>query len=382
MGAVEDLAGQSGLEALHSLVRDCAASGVARRALLLRMDLLPPRLSRPHHLRLARTALDPLTLADRAQTHGLPGGRIVVSWRGDAPALLQQSLPALTHLLQDSPLDAPDVADLVWLYSLPGDGEALLAEAGSLVEQPTALDRLEPTAMPVLPQLKRLDATTLSALERQLATADVARFARRKAVVRLDADRAEPAWDKRYLSVTELNATLVPHHDMRADPWLFLRLTRVLDHRLLALLSDSRELRGAGPFSLNLNVASVLSPEFLRFDEALPPGLRGRIVLELSLADVVSDPAAFAFARDFGRARSYRLMLRDVTALLLPALSVEQLELDYIGLRWSEALMDLALDAPGGGTQWVLDQANDPAALRWGRAQGVRLFSGRAAQAA
>ena len=58
------------LGGLDVLVRDCVSSGVPRRALLLRMDLLPRSLSRPHHLRLARAALDPLTGADRAHSRG------------------------------------------------------------------------------------------------------------------------------------------------------------------------------------------------------------------------------------------------------------------------------------------------------------------------
>ena len=50
-------AADSMLGGLDVLVRDCESSGVTRRALLLRMDLLPRSLSRPHHLRLARAAL-------------------------------------------------------------------------------------------------------------------------------------------------------------------------------------------------------------------------------------------------------------------------------------------------------------------------------------
>jgi len=40
-------AAANGLDALHGLVRDCAAAGVGRRVLLVRADLLPPRLTQP-----------------------------------------------------------------------------------------------------------------------------------------------------------------------------------------------------------------------------------------------------------------------------------------------------------------------------------------------
>jgi hypothetical protein len=181
------------------------------------------------------------------------------------------------------------------------------------------------------------------------------------------------------LSISELTATLAPGRSAQADAWLFRRLTRVLDRRMLALLSAPQELRGAGPFSLNLNIGSLLSPEFLRFDAAVPSALQGRIVLDLLPADVLADPAAFIFARGFARARGYRLQLRSVTAALLPLLRLHRMELDFVQLRWSPALagVDPAL-LQAGTAQWVLGQADEPAALQWGLDQGISLFQGRA----
>ena len=57
MTAVPDA---EGVAELTTLVRNCSISGVERRVLLIRTDLLPPRLSRPQHMRLANDALEPL----------------------------------------------------------------------------------------------------------------------------------------------------------------------------------------------------------------------------------------------------------------------------------------------------------------------------------
>ena len=370
--------GAKGLEDMHGLVRDCAASGVGRRVLLLRTDLLPPRLARPHHLRLAREALAPLMAAERARTYDLPAGRLAVSWRGSAPVLFQQATGALEHLFGGG-VGPTSVTDLVRVFDLPRDGAALLAAAGRADRAEITPSRRTVPAAP-LPVLLPLDASVLAAMERGLAAADMARFARRKPVCRLDGGHVRLAWEKRCLSVAELTDTLAPGRSAQADAWLFRRLTRVLDRRMLAMLSAPRELFGAGPFSLNLNVSSVLSPEFLRFDSVLPAALRGRVVLEMQPADVLADPAAFAFARGFARARGYRLLLRGVTAALLPLLCLPRMELDFVRLRWSPDLLAIdpaALDA--GPAQWVLGRADDPAALRWGQDAGIALFAGRAA---
>lgn len=369
-----------GLGGLRNLVHDCATAGVARRVLLLRVDLLPPSLTRPHQLRLLRTALDPLMAAERARMHHLPSERLAVSWRGDALVPLQRSLGILEHLLGEGFRTGPAaLQDVVQLFELPQDGEALLAAGGVQGQGEPASPGRGRAAAVVPPPLIPLDAAALSTLENQLTTVDMARFARRKPVCRVGGGQVHLAWEKRYLCVSELTATLAPGRSVQADAWLFRRLTRSLDRRMLALLSAPRELRGAGPFGISLNVASVLSPEFLRFDAALPSALHGRVVLDMLPADVLGDPAAFIFARDFARARGYRTQVLDVTAALLPLLCLPRMELDFVQLRWSP---DLAAIDPillqAGTAQWVLGQADEPAALRWGQSQGVSLFQGRA----
>jgi len=371
-------AGAHSLDGLQSLVRDCTTAGVARRVLLLRTDRLPPGLARPQQLRLARMALDPLMAAERARMHELPSDRLAVTWRGDAPVLLQRSLSALERLLDEGfSTGATALQDVIQLFELPRDGEALLAAAGSndVTGPEWRRQGADTSAVPLLP----LDAAALSTLELQLATADMARFARRKPICRVSGSQVHLAWEKCYLSTSELTATLAPGRNAHADAWLFRRLTRVLDRRMLALLSAARELRGAGPFSINLNIASVLSPEFLRFDAALPSPLHGRVVLDMQPADMLTDPAAFIFARDFARARGYRVQLHGVTAALLPLLCLPRMELDFIELQWSAnlAAVDLAL-LQAGTAQWVLGRADEPAALQWGGDQGISLFQGRA----
>ncbi len=87
---------------------------------------------------------------------------------------------------------------------------------------------------------------------------------------------------------------LAPGYDLQAEPWLFRRLTRTLDRRMLALLASPGELAAAGPFSVTLNIASLLGADFLRFDAALPTPLRGRVSVALNPADLVADARSFA----------------------------------------------------------------------------------------
>ena len=361
-------------ERLATLVADCAAAGVKRQALLLRIDRLPAALSRPHHRRLAEAALRPLLRSPRAELFHLPGPRLAVIWRGDAEAALLDVVDALDHLLADATVPAPALQELIFIYDLPDNGDLLLEALADRVADATEPPDPDPP----------LDPSSLLMLEAMLAQADIARFARREAVWNLGGEAPTVAWEKRTLSLTELAAELVPGRDLAADPWLYRRLTRTLDRRMLALLASAGELGKARPFALDLNVVSLLGPEFLKLDATLPQPLRGRVVLALHPADVIADAAAFAFARGFARAREYRLMLRDATPDLLAVLSAAALDMDYLVLPWSAALPNeasLVLDTCPP-TSLVLDCGDDPAALRWGKAAGLHLFTGAAADRA
>lgn len=353
------------MERLDGLIADCTSAGVSRQALLLRLDRLPPALSRPHHRRLAEAALVPLLHGARAELFHLPGSRLAVVWRGNAEAALLDVVDALDHMLADTAVAAPDVRDLVFLYSLPEDGDLLLASLDG-GEPPVSADPDPP-----------LDPASLVLLESTLVHADISRFARRQPIWRFGGGTPTLAWEQRTISLPELADTLLPGRDLTGEPWLYRRLTRTLDRRMLALLSSPGELANAGPFALDLNVASLLGPEFLRFDGLLPAGLRGQVVLVLDPADMVADAAAFGFARAFAYARDYRLMLRHATPAILSVLSAAALDLDYLLLPWSAGLPGAApLLEECQPDQLVLDCGDDPAALDWGVAAGLQLHTG------
>ncbi len=368
---------RDGFDRLAALVANCATAGVARQALLLRVDRLPISLTRPHHIRLAEAALAPMLRLPRAELFRLPGPSLAVVWRGDAEAALLDVIDALEHLLTDPAADMPPLTDLIALYDLPNTGDLLLGSFSRQVRH--ALEA--PVAGAAVPGL---DPPFLALLEGCLAQADVSRFARREAVWRLDASRPALAWEDRALSIGELTAELAPGYDLRSEPWLFRRLTRTLDRRMLALLASPGELASSGPFSVSLNIGSLLGPDFLRFDAALPPGLRGRVVLVLSPADVVADARSFPFAVGFARARGYRVLLRAEGADVLHALSPALREFDHMAVPWSDTLHKEAdwLLAESQPDRIVLTGCDTVDAIDWGSAHGVRLFSGLAANAA
>ena len=356
--------------ALMARVASSAASGVARRALVLRLSRLPPAYARPHHLRLARAALDPLRVADRAEMFHLPNTDTAVLWRGPGGAALQASLDAVATLFADDGSGLPDAESVCVLLDLPAQAESLLR----LAEESRARPPPPPPPRPLLP----LDPAGLAALEAMLARADLTRFMRRRPVCALGPDGVfRVAFERRALSIGELQAELTPGRALRAEPWLFRRLTGTLDRRMLVSLAVPGELHGARPFAVDLNVASLLAPEFLRLDEVLPAALRGEVVIGLRAPDILADLPAFLFARGFAQARGYRLLLHLDTPDLLGVLPPARLGVDLVQLNWGAALVETnCFMSATDGVQVILAKAHSPAAVEWGRLHNIALFAG------
>lgn len=357
---------------LIAYLQECRIAGIERQACIVHLARLPVERTRPHHLRLARAALEPLANADRARVFTLPNRTIVAVWRGRADSAMAASKDALIHLFSDGEEVAS--TELLWEeLEIPNAADRLLlvAEQSTGPKSPHA---------PSSEGVQTFNPAILQALELRLSRADVARFARRHPVLAMAPDGGfRLAWDRRMLCIKELAESLTPDHAPKSDKWLFLRLTRTLDRRMLALLSAPGELAGAGSFAINLNVASILAASFLRFDEALPSRLRGQVTIDLHPADILADPAAFLFARDFARTRGYRLMLCNVSADLLPVLPPERLGLDLVMLPWSAACTRPGFAAVlPDRAKIVLGDADTAEAVAWGLSVGITLFQGRA----
>ena len=333
------------------LVRECEASGIRRRVLLLRSGhpgALGALLERGLEQGLDRV-LDALGQHGRLRRYALSPSVVAAWWHGENPAW--------PGALADLP-----PGTRAELFDLPRDADALL---DALPSEPAA-----PPAVRGTP----LDDAALAAMERGLERADVSRFVRRAPVIAHGASGVRLQWEKRFIHLAELTETLAPGYDALADRARLRILCRSLDVRMLRHLSSMEELSAAGPFAVNLNVSSLSRPEFVRFDGMLPARLRGSVVLVLSPHDVLADPGAFAAARDDVRRRGYRVMLRGVHAGLLPALALDRMALDYVGLRWSRALPAHALQL--AGAEIVLGGVDGPCALRWAAREGVTLFAG------
>ncbi|MBB4265237.1 EAL domain-containing protein [Roseospira visakhapatnamensis] len=233
-----------------------------------------------------------------------------------------------------------------------------------------------------------IDAEVLDRLENGLAQADLSNHVRWQRVCAIVGTAPpRPVFTEIYVSIPELRETIAPRIDLTANRWLFQHFTETLDRRVLAYLNREGVRTSKDGFSVNLNVQTILSDTFLRFEQVLAAGTHGTVVLELRVEDVFSDLDAYVFARDYVRQRGYRLCIDALDPETLGLLDRARLGADLVKLFWTRDLParmitddGLALARrlrAGEGSRTVLAHCDSAEAVTLGQDLGITLFQGR-----
>lgn len=233
---------------------------------------------------------------------------------------------------------------------------------------------------------RELTPTILSKMQKALSMMDFSSLIRRQSVCAVIGKSApQMIFDEVFVSIADLRDMLMPDVDLFSNPWLFMYLTETLDKRVLA--NSSRHDDGAltSNFSLNLNVSTVLSDDFLEFDENINPVQRSTIVLEFQLIDIFSDVKAFILAKTFAQYRGYKICIDGITVDKLKYIDREHLQSDLIKIIWHPSFMDIIREDKhftdyvnkAERSRMILCRVDDPQAVEIGNSLGINLYQGR-----
>ena len=367
-----------------------------RKAVHIHLSNLRDRNRRNHHLQIAGNTFESLVHQFDGQLFSLNNGDLLFVCKDASAEEMDDAINRVRYLFSDDPLAMTDVVDdfSTWynletqyqefleLTQVLHEGEQARQERLRLRASQWGEDKEGAAQQPITP-------VQLGKLEDFLQSADLSGFVRRQPVCAISTDeKPNPIFKELYISIDELAGTVLPGVSLSANKWLFQHLTTTLDIRVLKLLArvDDSDLHSS--FSLNLNVNTLLSPDFLEFDSQLRTGGRGTIVIEIQLVDVFADLTDFNFAREFLREKGYRLCLDCISYSSLAVFDRRTLGLDLVKMLWNEALMDedpegekfqelkAAVDRCGK-SRIVMIRCDSPQAIEVGQKLGIGLYQGR-----
>ncbi|MBE0533257.1 MAG: EAL domain-containing protein [Rhodospirillales bacterium] len=382
---------------LLDYVRRLEKHKAARRAVHVRLSGLRPFNRREHHVRAAAANLEPLVKALRGQLFTLKNADLFFIYKAEAHADTEAAIQKIRYLFSDDPMLADEAAEAhrfcVW-YAVDREYEKILRFAQGLTdadEEAAEATRAKRDARQTLKARQSsgspLTPEVLSRVEAALVRADLSNLVRRQYICGVTAKGVpEPAFSELFISIHDLRETLLPDVNLASNRWLFQHLTSSLDRRVLAMLSRTDQITLTGDISFNLNVSTILSPDFLAFDDNITASRRGSMVLEIDKAEVFADLGAFLFARNFIQQRGYRICIDAMTYQVMPLLDRERLGADFVKLLWDPEMADggdevqegvRAMVKRAGQSRVVMCRCDDREAVDFGQSVGIRFFQGR-----
>lgn len=233
---------------------------------------------------------------------------------------------------------------------------------------------------------RELTPTILAKMQKALSMMDFSSMIRRQSVCAVIGKSApQMIFDEVFVSIADLRDMLMPDVDLFSNPWLFMYLTETLDKRVLASLGRHDDGALTSNFSLNMNVSTIFSDDFLEFDENLNPVQRSTIVLEFQLIDIFSDIKAFILAKTFAQYRGYKICIDGITVDKLQYIDRENLQSDLIKIIWHPSFMDIIREDKHftdyvnklERSRMILCRVDDPQAVEIGNSLGINLYQGR-----
>jgi hypothetical protein len=372
------------------------------RAVHLHLSGLKAHNRRDYQLRVAASEFDRLLRQFNSELFQLRNGDIVYLWHGGSFAEVDPVVLRLRYLFSDDPLANPttpepedaaeppiEVTDgpveprkfCTW-FELEREYDTFCFHLEELLD---SVDKA-PGSSGARPEI-HLDLGKLAGLETSLGGMNLSGLTRQQSVCAvLPQASPQPLFSEIYVAIRELADALVPGVDLTADPWLFQHLAETLDRRLLVCLGQHELGVPNGAISVNLRLATLLSPEFLKFDHDFRRKVTSPVIIELQLIDIFAELGAYLFIREFVRDRGYLICIDGLHYLHLPLIDRKRLGADLVKVIWTPDLLDglnegrraelkVAIKR-AGLDRVILCRCDSTEAIRWGQSFGIRLFQG------
>ena len=368
-----------------------------RKLVHIQLSNLRPFNRREHHIRAAAENFEPFVSSLDGQLFVLKNADIFFIFKQEVLPQVETIVQQVRYLFSDDPLvlDEDDVSNkfAVW-YDVETHYDEILHLVQGLINTVADRHRNFTNQMDTRSALKAkqekgepLTPEVLGRVENALTRTDLSNMVRRQYICSLTRRRVpEPAFSELFISIADLRETLLPGVDLTANRWLFQHLTETLDRRMLSMLSKTDSLTISGDISFNLNVGTLLSPEFQAFDDNVTAGRRGVMMIELQNVDIFANLGAYLFAREFVQAKGYRICIDGLSYQALAVIDRERLGADFVKLVWHPEMVDggeemhnhiRTMVRYAGEDRVVLCRVDNREAIDFGQSVGITLFQGR-----
>ncbi|HYC05138.1 MAG TPA: hypothetical protein VED40_17730 [Azospirillaceae bacterium] len=227
----------------------------------------------------------------------------------------------------------------------------------------------------------------LGKIERAVQMFDLSPFMLNQPVVNIqNTEQNEFEYFELYIAIKSLEERLSPKYDITFNKWLFNYFTANLDQSVLKALNYGVDFLRGKRLGLNLNLSTILSASFVKFDERLTADLRGNVVLEISKTDLIENTNMYKEVVDFATSRGYQICIDGLNDFWVTHMDLEYMACDYAKIIWTDDMLNMTegeLDAfqekvrGQQNCRYILARCGTVNGLIWADKVGISLVQGR-----
>lgn len=345
--------------------------------LYINTSKLKPKNRHPQFIKIIAKSFDSVVGSVSGILFIMSNGDISILSKHITPDLVDEAFKKLRQGLAADPLLVGQSSDFAVIYNFPNDYLNFYNHI-SQMEQHLAEQEQNSEI------IKRpITAGELDDIVAFLDEVDIGEIVKRQSVLNVNSQgKFSLRFQEFFVAVKDLNKYFNGKIDLVANQYLFQYLTTFLDKKTLQAFSSSELSLWPQSISLNLNLSSVFSKEFVYFAKNfLRPDQT--VIVETQMMDILNNIDLYLEAKDILHKGGHKILIDSVTPASLGMLNVEMLMPDMIKIFWEPLLEYDTSNEYLKQTIQLLSQDNiilakcdSQNAVKWGLGYGIRSFQG------
>lgn len=362
------------LDTLDRIAKNSAGYDV----LYVNISKLKPKNRHPEFVKIFAKLFDSVVGSARGQFFILSNGDFVILAKDITTQMVDEAVQKLRQGLSSDPVvHAKDSSEFAQVISFPEQ----FADFYEYIEK--RIDAPDNDEIDDIAYKRPIEADEIDNVIARLDETDISDIVKHQSVLRiLGAGKFKVIFQEFFVAVKDLSLQFDQSLDLVANRWLFMYLSQTLDKKTLSALFASELKNWPEYISINLNLSSVFSREFVDFAKNFLQGDR-KLIVEVKLMDVFNNLPMYFEAKEILHRGGNKLLIDEVSPAALKMLNVKRLEPDLIKVFY-EPLLEYDLDnqdfrkiiSDVGRENVILAKCGSDKAVKWGVHYGITAFQG------
>lgn len=363
------------LSALDRIAKN--PSGYA--VLYISASKLKPKHRHPKFLKILEKFFDGVVGLSTGVFFPLSNGDFAILGRDFSQAVVDEAVNKLREGTSNDPiLHGRKSSDFAAVLVFPENFASFYNYVLGLIDNHKNI-RVQETFEPIK---RPLEAGEVGEVLKVLDQIDISELVKRQSVIKiLGANQFKVNFQEFFVAVKDLNQ-LFEGVDLQENRWLYFYMLQHLDKRMLQSFFQAKIKQWPEVISVNLNMQSVYSQEFISFAQLFSQ-LGHKIVVEVQLIDVFNNlPLYFEVKEILGRG-GHHILIDGLSISSLKLLNLNNLKPNMIKFFW-EPLWEFSSENEDvkkvisnlGKENVILAKCDSSQSLSWGLRHGFSSFQG------